>query len=261
MTEIPEHLLAKAKAAREKAAAKKSPVATTRPSAEPPLAAEPEPEVVEPDEKAEAARGAHRAPRRRDRRIAHQAPSGPVDPRGAADWRRAFTVARDRLDCRFFDWLSAIDWMPSPYGREHETPNRTPTLGNAERRAAGPDELGLHRRRHPLPGHRPGCTRVTRHVGVIIKADVADDDPRIDSLDPGVRRRQLARARGLRDVRHRRSTGIPTCATSTCPATSRVTRCARTIPLLARALKPWPGIVDVEAMPGDDDATPAEDDA
>ena len=44
---------------------------------------------------------------------------------------------------------------------------------------------------------------------------------------PGV---ELRRARDLRPVRHRRSTGIPTSRASSCPTTGSATRCARTTP-------------------------------
>src|SRR3954451_12455254 len=33
-------------------------------------------------------------------------------------WRAVGELARQRLGCAFFDFLSAIDWLPSPYGRE-----------------------------------------------------------------------------------------------------------------------------------------------
>ena len=40
-------------------------------------------------------------------------------------------------------------------------------------------------------------------------------------------------------------------ATCTCRATSKVTPLRKDFPLLARRVKPWPGIVDVEPMPGE----------
>ena len=124
MTEIPEHLLAKAKAAREKAAAKRGGDAPAEeaPAAATTATAEPEPEVVETDEVAEAAL-ADLTAALGDKIIAsHIAPKRGMWIRvAAADWRETLTVARDRLDCRFFDWLSAIDWMPTPAGRVRDS--------------------------------------------------------------------------------------------------------------------------------------------
>ena len=45
--------------------------------------------------------------------------------------------------------------------------------------------------------------------------------------------------------------GHPTCATSTCPTRVRGPRCARTSRCWPAMVKPWPGIVDVEPMPGE----------
>lgn len=261
MTEIPEHLLAKAKAAREKAAAKKPAGAGDAAASEsaPSAAPEPEPEVVETDEAAEAALAVL------TEHLGDAIVASHIEPHrglwirvGAADWRRAFTVARDALDCRFFDWLSAIDWMPSPYGRELES-EQDLAMGNAERRE--PDEMSW--------GYTGGATRfqvigrvhsVTRHIGVMIKADVDDADPRIDSLVPlyagaNWHEREAWEMFGIAfdehpDVRH-----------IYLPGDFEGHPLRKDYPLLARRLKPWPGIVDVEAMPGDDDTTPAEDDA
>ena len=47
--------------------------------------------------------------------------------------------------------------------------------------------------------------------------------------------------------------GHPDLGTSTCRASSRATRCARTSRCSPAMVKPWPGIVDVEPMPGEGD--------
>ena len=39
-------------------------------------------------------------------------------------WRQAGLVLRDRLDCDYFCFLSAIDWMPSPFGRGEDDPTQ-----------------------------------------------------------------------------------------------------------------------------------------
>ena len=49
------------------------------------------------------------------------------------------------------------------------------------------------------------------------------------------------------------SPGTTICATSTFPVEFEGHPLRKDFPLLARIVKPWPGIVDVEQMPGDDD--------
>ena len=36
-------------------------------------------------------------------------------------WAETATYMRDHQRFRFFDWLSAIDWMPSPFGRSRDS--------------------------------------------------------------------------------------------------------------------------------------------
>ena len=247
MTEVPEHLLknaAEARARREAEAGAGAPAESAAATA----TAEPEPEeqVAEPDVKAEAALdelrdalgdkiiGSHIEP--------HRGLWIRVD---AADWRDAARAARDRLDCRFFDWLSCIDWMPSPYGRELE----------AEQDPAEPKD--------PEPmewGYAGGATRfqmicrvhsITRHLGVIIKADLDDAAPSIDSLIPlyagaNWHEREAIEMFGIGVREH------PDVRNIYLPGGFEGYPLRKDYPLLARRMKPWPGIVDVELMPGED---------
>ncbi|MFM8264888.1 MAG: hypothetical protein ACKOAI_02285, partial [Acidimicrobiia bacterium] len=41
-------------------------------------------------------------------------------------WRRTGEVLRDRLGFDYFCFLSAIDWMPSPYGKGEDDPTEPP---------------------------------------------------------------------------------------------------------------------------------------
>ena len=41
-------------------------------------------------------------------------------------WRETAEVARDKLGLRFFDFLSAIDWLPSPFGRYEDSQDDIP---------------------------------------------------------------------------------------------------------------------------------------
>lgn len=245
MTEIPEHLLARAQAAREKAAANapaapadEAPVAKTAPTDEP---------VVETDEAAEAALATLRGVLGDTIIASHIAPGRGLWIRVAIDdWRTAVAATSDALDCTFFDWLSAIDWMPSPYGRELDTEqDRDPNA------VADPEPMTW--------GYTGGETRfqlicrlysISGKTGVMIKADLPDADPRAATLVPlfpgaNWHEREAAEMFGIVFDDH------PDPRKIYLPGDFEGHPLRKDYPLLARRLKPWPGVVDVEAMPGE----------
>jgi len=88
-------------------------------------------------------------------------------------WRAAGDAAR-QLGFVYFDFLSAIDWMPSPFGRGEDDPT----------------EPAPERDMTVRQGYAGGETRMqvlgrvvdpTTTIGVNLKADVADDSPVIES--------------------------------------------------------------------------------
>lgn len=247
MTEVPEHLLAKAKAAREKAAAKAAESAPAPDAATATATDEGAEEIVETDEKAETALETLREALGDKIVASHIAPGRGLWIRvGIDDWRATATAARDTLGCTFFDWLSAIDWMPSPYGRELDT------------------EQDVDEAKEPDPmewGYTGGETRfqlicrlysISQGIGVMIKADLPDDDPSALSLIPifpgaNWHEREAWEMFGIGfdehpDVRH-----------IYLPGDFEGHPLRKDYPLLSRRLKPWPGVVDVELMPGGDD--------
>ncbi len=97
----------------------------------------------------------------------------------AEAWRQAADLARHKLGCTYFSFLSAIDWLPSPYGRSED-----------DHFVASPFDTEPAT---PEPGYAGGDTRfqvfarVERPdsgVGVFFKADLADDDLHIATLIP-----------------------------------------------------------------------------
>ena len=153
---------------------------------------------------------------------------------------------RDRLGFDYFCFLSAIDWMPSPYGKGEDDPTQPPP----ERSTA------------IVQGYAGGDTRfqvlarvesTTEHVGVTLKVDVPDDTATIATWV--ARSTPAPTGTSARPGRCSASPSpaTPTSATCTCRPTSRAIPLRKDFPLLARMVKPWPGIVDVEPMPGDDD--------
>jgi NADH-quinone oxidoreductase subunit C len=164
-------------------------------------------------------------------------------------WAGAARVAKDKLGCTFFDFLSGIDWMPSPFGRDLDSQ----------------EDIAVHGRepKEPAPmatGYAGGDTRfqvfarvynTDEHFGVILKVDLPDDDLSVDSLVPlwlgaNWHERECAEMFGFS------FNGHPNLENLYLPTYFEGFPLRKDFPLLSRRVKPWPGIVDVEPMPGGD---------
>jgi NADH-quinone oxidoreductase subunit C len=157
----------------------------------------------------------------------------------------------------YFCFVSAIDWLPSPYGKGEDDPSAEPADDDGE-----PDEM--------RQGYSGGDSRfqvlarvtdLKRHVGVTIKADVPE------SMTMPTWIGSYAGANW-----HEREThemfgigfdGHPDLRNIYLPGEFEGFPLRKDFPLLSRMVKPWPGIVDVEPMPVDDsdDAAAAGTDA
>jgi len=165
-------------------------------------------------------------------------------------WAETAEVARNRMGMTFFDFLSAIDWLPSPFGRDMDAQE---DLVDAE--PSGPGEI--------VTGYAGGDTRfqllarvydVESHLGVTLKADLPDDDLTAPTWTPTFlgadwHERETWEMFGIT------FTGHPHLVHLYLPGAFEGNPLRKDFPLLARRVKPWPGIVDVEPMPneGDDD--------
>ena len=151
------------------------------------------------------------------------------------------------LESRGFDYfcfLSAIDWMPSPFGKGEEVPGEEPVERDTEIRqgyAGGDTRFQVFAR----------VTDLRRHVGVTVKADVPD------TMVMPTWIRWYAGANW-----HEREThemfgigfdGHPDLRNIYLPTEFEGHPLRKDFPLLARMIKPWPGIVDVEPMPAVED--------
>jgi NADH-quinone oxidoreductase subunit C len=179
------------------------------------------------------------------------------------DWRRAAEVCRDQLGLVYFCYLSAIDWLPSPYGRSEEPPPADDVEGGEA--ATGdtgvePGAVTVSDLEHGVTG---GETRFqllarlvspTSHLGLTLKADLPDDAlvaPSLIEVFPGAdwHEREAWEMYGI-DF-----SGHPNLIHLYLPGAFEGHPLRKDFPLLAREVKPWPGLVDVEAMPGEGDAT------
>ncbi len=165
-------------------------------------------------------------------------------------WREAGIVVRDRLGFRAFEYLSAIDWLPSPFGKGEDAPT--------DARPEPSTKI--------VTGYAGGDTRFqviarvqsyTSKLGLNLKVDIPDDDLTLTTWLPvfaGVNWHE----RETHEMFGITFTGHPYLRNLYLPGEFEGHPLRKDFPLLARHVKPWPGIVDVEPMRAGDDEADAE---
>ena len=161
-----------------------------------------------------------------------------------ADWRRTGEVLRDVLGCDYFCFLSGIDWMPSPYGRGEDDPSEPPPERDMSVRqgyAGGDTRMQVF----------ASVVNVERKFGVTVKADVDDAAPSIASwaqvyAGANWHERECHEMFGIGFEGH------PDLRNMYLPSDFEGHPLRKDFPLLARMVRPWPGIADVEPLPGDE---------
>ena len=166
-------------------------------------------------------------------------------------WHQAARIARDGLECDYLSFIAGIDWMPAPpEGEEGSSDTSSPTQPTettyGATGSAGRFQVFAH------------VQSTRRHWGVTFKTDVDDDAPRVASwvdVYPGAdwHERECWEMYGVVFEGH------PSLRHLYLPAEFEGHPLRKDFPLLARVVKPWPGLVNVEAMPGEDG--PADDGA
>ena len=172
-------------------------------------------------------------------------------------WRTALSALRD-AGFAYFGFLSAIDWSDAPEGRYEDTEFDAAGVGQEDGDATSATAAETVRRgggdtRFQLLAqlHSP-----TRHVAVLVKADLpdtADEDGRsIPSSVPSIvdvfagadwHEREAHEMFGIVFDGH------PNLAHIYLPTEFEGHPLRKDFPLLARAVKPWPGVVDIEEIP------------
>jgi NADH-quinone oxidoreductase subunit C len=166
-------------------------------------------------------------------------------------WVRAGEALKS-LGFEYFCFLSALDWLPSPFGKGEDDPTEPPPERETEVRqgyCGGDTRLQLFAR----------VVDPVRHVGVTLKVDVPDDEPVMPTW-VGVYAGANWHERETWEMFGIRFAGHPDLRVIYLPTDFEGHPLRKDFPLLARMVKPWPGIVDVEPMPAelDSDGTDGE---
>jgi NADH-quinone oxidoreductase subunit C len=172
-------------------------------------------------------------------------------------WTDTADYLRDRQRFRFFDWLSAVDWMPSPHGRSLDAAIDLAAGDEIDGDDTDGDDVdGDDQGAVLATGHSGGDTRfqvvarvysLTTKIGITVKTDV-DDELTVGTwtgVYPGAswHEREAWEMFGIR------FSGHPGLRNLYLPGDFEGHPMRKDFALLARLVKPWPGIVDVEPMP------------
>jgi NADH-quinone oxidoreductase subunit C len=165
-------------------------------------------------------------------------------------WVDTFRLLRNKHRLHFFNFLSAIDWLPSPFGRDMDADVDNLVHGKTDK---APEPM--------VTGVAGGDTRfqvfarvddIVGHMGVLVKADVPDADLTVPTIS-GVYAGANWHEREVHEMYGIDFAGHPDLRNLYLPTEFEGFPQRKDFPLLARRVKPWPGIVDVEQMPGDDE--------
>lgn len=171
-------------------------------------------------------------------------------------WGEAAEVVRHRMGCKYFGYLSAIDWLPSPFGRSMDSEVDI-ALGTAESADGDDGDSSGGGMQHGVAGGESRFQMLARVAnvseqgnqwGITLKADVPDDDMRMPTwtqvfAGADWHERECWEMFGIEFVGH------PGLRHMYLPSGFEGNPLRKDFPLVARMVKPWPGIVDVEAMP------------
>ena len=175
-------------------------------------------------------------------------------------WRRAAEVARMQLDCDYLSFIAGIDWEPAPKeGGDDAGGDTSSPVQPSERTYGAAGSAG----RFQVFAH---VQSTRHHTGITLKVDV--DPPSMAngetaSVANGEATGMLAESwvpvypgadwheRECWEMFGITFEGHPAIRHLYLPDRFEGHPLRKDFPLLSRTVKPWPGLVDVEAMPGD----------
>ncbi len=185
-------------------------------------------------------------------------------------WYRAFDICKHRLGLTYFCFLAGLDWQPNPdllgekfwEGEDDVSPGALAADEDEEDLAGAADEAAVLAEEETgrfVTGVAGGDTRfqvfarlysVEKKVGITLKVDLPEDDPQVDSLVELYRgadwhERETWEMYGFDFIGH------PGLRHLYLPLEFEGHPLRKDFPLLARLVKPWPGLVDVEPLPGE----------
>jgi NADH-quinone oxidoreductase subunit C len=158
-------------------------------------------------------------------------------------WRPAAEQAKRALECDYLSFIAGIDWQPAPKADTEDTGDTSSPAQPSEMTFGAAGSAG----RFQVLAH---VQSTARHWGITIKADVDDAAPHLASwvpVYPGAdwHERECWEMYGFVFDGH------PNLRHIYLPSNFEGHPLRKDFPLLAREVKPWPGLVNVEAMPGE----------
>jgi NADH-quinone oxidoreductase subunit C len=181
-------------------------------------------------------------------------------------WGDAARVLREDLGFTYFCFLSAIDWLPSPFGKSEDDATPAPVdptapldhaVGSASEQADAERSLRSSALEHGTTGGETRFQLIARverpgtGLGITLKADVEDASPVAPTwsnvyLGANWHERECWEMFGITFEGH------PNLSHLYLPGEFEGFPLRKDFPLISRMVKPWPGLVDVEPMPGED---------
>jgi NADH-quinone oxidoreductase subunit C len=156
-------------------------------------------------------------------------------------WRHAAEFAKAHLECDYLSFISAIDWQPAPREGDEDSSDTSSPVQPQEVTygAAGSDG------RFQVFAH---VQSTRRHWGLTLKVDVDEGGMLVESwvpVYPGAdwHERECWEMFGITFDGH------PAIRHLYLPSEFEGHPLRKDFALLSRVVKPWPGLVDVEAMP------------
>ena len=193
-----------------------------------------------------------------------------------SSWAKAAGVLRDSMGMDYFCFLSGLDWLVNPdlSGEKVWDPDGGASIeeagdedGAADDGAAGGPEAAEATGGGITTGVAGGDTRfqvfarvfsIADKVGITLKTDLDEADPRVGSW-VDVYRGADWHEREAWEMYGFTFDGHPGLRHMYLPGEFEGYPLRKDFPLLAREVKPWPGLVDVEAMPGEEAAPEGAD--